>query len=121
MESYLITINGKTYEVDVERKTPGAQSIASHPAVQNAVPPVPPAAPAAAAEGRVEITAGAAGKVWKICSAKGQKVSRGETILILEAMKMEIPVVAPEDGVVAGILVSEGDSVASGAPLAMLA
>ena len=58
--------------------------------------------------------------VWKIEAAPGQAVNAGDTLLILEAMKMEIPVAAPRAGTVQTILVSEGEQVAEGQPLAIL-
>ena len=80
-----------------------------------------PAAPApAAGAGSIKIEAGAAGKVFKLEKKVGDKVNKGDAVLILEAMKMEIPVVAPEAGTVASIDVAVGDAVESGALLATL-
>lgn len=59
---------------------------------------------------KTEIT----GKVWKVTAAKGQRLSEDEPIVILESMKMEIPVPAPLDCTVVDILVGEGDSVTEG-------
>jgi acetyl-CoA carboxylase biotin carboxyl carrier protein len=59
---------------------------------------------------KTEIT----GKVWKITAEKGQRLSEDEPIVILESMKMEIPVPAPLDCTVVDILVSEGDTVTEG-------
>ena len=64
--------------------------------------------------------AGAAGKVFKIEANVGQSVQAGDPVVIIEAMKMEIPVVAPEAGTVASIDVAVGDSVEAGAVLATL-
>ena len=64
--------------------------------------------------------AGAAGKVFKIEANVGQSVKRGDAVVIIEAMKMEIPVVAPEDGTVASINAAVGDAVEAGAVLATL-
>jgi len=58
--------------------------------------------------------------VWKIEVAPGQQVSAGDTLIVLEAMKMEIPVTAPRGGVVAAILVAEKQMVAEGEALALL-
>jgi len=58
--------------------------------------------------------------VWKIEAAVGAPVGAGDTLIILEAMKMEIPVMAPRAGVVQTILVNEGQQVAEGQPLAVL-
>ncbi len=59
--------------------------------------------------------------VWKIEVAAGASVNAGDTLIILEAMKMEIPVAAPRSGTVQAILVKEGQQVAEGQPLAVLA
>ena len=64
--------------------------------------------------------AGAAGKVFKIEANVGQAVKRGDAVVIIEAMKMEIPIVAPEDGTVASVDVAVGDAVEAGAVLATL-
>ena len=50
-----------------------------------------------------------AGTVWKIVAAKGASLIAGDTILIMESMKMEIPIEAPRTGTLSEILVSEGD------------
>ena len=83
--------------------------------------PAPAAAPkAAAGAGSVKVEASVPGKVLKIEASVGQSVKAGDNIIILEAMKMEIPVVAPEDGTVASIDVAVGDTVEAGAVLATL-
>lgn len=60
------------------------------------------------------------GTVWKIEVAVGDRVSEGDTLLLLELMKMEIPVAAPCDGVVSAILVKEEQAVVEGETLAMV-
>jgi acetyl-CoA carboxylase biotin carboxyl carrier protein len=60
------------------------------------------------------------GRVWKIERRAGEPVAAGEPVIILESMKMEVPVEAPAAGVVAGIAVSEGDAVEEGAVVATL-
>ena len=67
-----------------------------------------------------EIEAQITGNVWKIEKAVGDPVAEGDVILILESMKMEIPVEAPAAGRIAEIRVSEGDNVEEGAVLAVL-
>ncbi len=116
MKSYTITVNGNVYDVTVEEN--GAVS-APAAAPRRAAAPAPAAAPAGGA-GNVKIEAGAAGKVFKIESSIGASVKKGDTILVLEIMKMETPVVATEDGTVASINVSVGDMVEAGALLATL-
>ena len=121
MKSYTITVNGNVYDVTVEENGNGA--VASAPAKKAAAPAAPKAAPAPAASGAaggIKVTAGAAGKVFKIEASVGQKVAKGDAVVIVEAMKMEIPVVAPEDGTVASIDVAVGDAVEAGAVLATL-
>ena len=121
MKNYTITVNGTAYDVTVEEN--GAGGVAP---VRAAAPvAVPKAAPKAAAApapaaGGVSINAGAAGQVFKVEASVGQAVKKGDTVIIFEAMKMEIPVVAPEDGTVASINVSVGDPVEAGAVLATL-
>ena len=60
------------------------------------------------------------GTVWKIEVAVGDSVEEGDTVVILESMKMEMPVEAEDDGTVAQILVAEGQSVNEGDPLVVL-
>lgn len=121
MKSYTITVNGTVYDVTVEEN---GQSAASVAAPRAAAPAARVAAPAKAAApvgaGSIRIEAGAAGKVFKIESCVGDTVKKGDTVLILEIMKMETPVVAPEDGIVASIDVAVGDSVEAGAVLATM-
>ncbi len=69
---------------------------------------------------RVAVESEIAGSIWKIEVEAGKSVSQGDTLLIIESMKMEIPVVAPGDGTVAEILVNEKDAVSEGQPLLML-
>ena len=99
--------------VSSDEKTTAAVAAATEAAAPKA------AAPAGGA-GNVKIEAGAAGKVFKIESSVGASVKKGDTILVLEIMKMETPVVATEDGTVASINVSVGDMVEAGALLATL-
>jgi biotin carboxyl carrier protein len=58
--------------------------------------------------------------VWKVSVSPGDTVSEGDTIVILESMKTEIPVEAPHDGTVTDLLVTEGGSVAEGDVIAVL-
>jgi acetyl-CoA carboxylase biotin carboxyl carrier protein len=67
-----------------------------------------------------QVEAQITGNVWKIEKAVGDQVAEGETILILESMKMEIPVEAPCAGRIAEIRVREGDSIEEGAVLAVI-
>ena len=124
MKNYTITVNGNVYDVVVEEgATSGAPVAAAAPkAAPKAAPAAAPAAApkAAGGAGSVKVTAGAAGKVFKLAASVGQAVKKGDPVVIVEAMKMEIPVVAPQDGTVASIDVAVGDSVEAGALLATL-
>lgn len=121
MKSYTITVNGNVYDVTVEENgSVAAPAAAPRRAAAPVAAPAPAAAPATGSAGSVKIEAGAAGKVFKIEATVGKAVKKGETILILEVMKMETPVVAPEDGTVASINVAVGDMVEAGALLATL-
>lgn len=132
MKNYTITVNGNVYDVVVEEGAgvaPVAAPVAAKaPAAPKAAPVAAPVAPAKApaapkasgAAGGVKILAGAAGKIFKIEASVGQAVKAGDAVVILEAMKMEIPVVAPQDGTVASIDVTVGDAVEAGAVLATM-
>ncbi len=120
MKGYTITVNGTVYDVTVEEKGE-VSAPAAAAAPRRAAAPAPAAAPkTSGAVGSVKIEAGAAGKVFKLEAAVGAAVKKGDTVLILEIMKMETPVVAPQDGTVASINVSVGDMVEAGALLATL-
>lgn len=123
MKNYTITVNGNVYDVVVEEGASTGGTPKAAPAAPKAAPKAAPAAApkaAAAGAGSVKIEAGAAGKVFKLEASVGQAVKRGDAVVILEAMKMEIPVVAPQDGTVASIDVAVGDPVEAGALLATL-
>ncbi len=121
MKNYTITVNGNVYDVTVEEtgSTPST-SAAPRRAAAPAAAAAPKAAAAPAGAGNIKVEAGAAGKVFKLEAKAGDALKKGDTILILEIMKMETPVVAPEDGTVASINVAVGDSVEAGALLATL-
>ena len=115
MKNYTITVNGNVYDVVVEENTSGAPAAAKAPAAPKAAPKAAPAAAPKAAPaggaGSVKIEAGAAGKVFKLEKKVGDAVKKGDAVVIIEAMKMEIPVVAPEDGTVASVDVADRKSV----------
>ena len=121
MKNYTITVNGNVYDVTVEENGAGvAPAPAARPAAAPKAAPAAAKPAAAAGAGSIKVAAGAAGKVFKIEASVGQKLSKGDTVVIVEAMKMEIPVVAPEDGTVASIDVAVGDMVEAGQSLATL-
>ena len=107
MKNYTITVNGNVYDVTVEEGTGSG---------------APAAAPKAAAggAGSIKVAASVPGKVFKVEAKVGQTVNKGDNLIILEAMKMEIPVVAPEAGTIASIDVAPGDAVENGDILATL-
>ena len=123
MKNYTITVNGNVYDVTVEE---GASTGAVAAPVKKAAPKAAPAAaPAAApkasgAAGSIRVEAGAAGKVFKLDTKVGDTVKKGDAVITIEAMKMEIPVVAPQDGTVVSIEVNVGDAIEAGALLATL-
>ena len=123
MKNYTITVNGNVYDVTVEEgASTGAPVAAKAPVAPKAVAKAPaaPAAANSAGAGSVKVEAGAAGKVFKIEKKVGDAVKKGDAVVIIEAMKMEIPVVAPQDGTVASVDVSVGDAIEAGAVLATL-
>ena len=122
MKNYTITVNGNVYDVVVEEGASTGAPVAAAPKAPKAAPKAAPAAApkAAAGAGSIKVEAGAAGKVFKIEAKVGQAVKAGDAIVVVEAMKIEIPVVAPQDGTVASIDVAVGDPVEAGALLATL-
>lgn len=60
------------------------------------------------------------GAVWKIVATPGQKLEPGDTVMIVESMKMEIPVIAEDGGIVKELLVAEGNPVTEGQAVAAL-
>ena len=140
---YVVTMNGKKYEVEVERMSafhmltreeiasgvstpvqpvaapapkaaaPTPAAAAPAPAPKAAATPAPAAAaPAAkAAPGGTPVTSPMPGAVLGVKVNVGDKVSAGQTMFVLEAMKMENEIVAPVDGTVASINVKTGDTV----------
>ena len=139
---YTATLNGKQYEVELERidayepmprygeapaaapapvAAPAAPAPAPAPAAPAPAPAAPAPAPAAApATGATTVEAPMPGKILNIKVSAGQAVKFGETVIVMEAMKMETEIVAPADGTVAQILVKAGDAVDPGAALVTL-
>lgn len=124
MKNYRITVNGTSYDVSVEELSGGAAPAAAPVAAAPVAAPAPaaPAAPAPAAggAGSVKVSSPMPGKILAVKANVGDSVKKGQVILILEAMKMENEVVAPEDGTIASIDVTVGASVESGDTLATL-
>jgi len=132
MKTYTITVNGNVYNVTVEEGTVSAPAAAAAPVAQAAPAPAPapapkaaPAAPKAApasggAAGNIKVNSPMPGKIISIKANIGDKLKKGDVILILEAMKMENEIVAPSDGTVASINVTPGQAVEAGTLLATL-
>lgn len=125
---YKVTLNGKTYEVEVEvgkvvlldEYEACAPAPAAAPAATAA--PAAPAAPAPVALSDGEpVNAPMPGNILRIDVKEGDKVKAGQTLLILEAMKMENEIAAPKDGTVVQIATSKGAVVETGTPLIVLA
>lgn len=125
MRKFNITVNGKSYAVEVE-EVAGDGSVVSAPVVASApvaAAPAPAAAPKAAPApaGKGEpVATQMPGLVKKLCFANGATVKQNDTIVILEAMKMDTPIVATKDGVIT-YSVSEGANVDTGAVLCTIA
>ena len=124
---YKVTLNGKTYEVEVEQGNailldeyeavaPKAAPVAAAPAAAAAAPAA--AAPAAGTGDLIE--APLPGSIFKILVSAGQAVKAGDTLLIIEAMKMENEVSAPRDGVVSSVVTTVGATIATGDALLYL-
>ena len=119
MKKFNITVNGTAYEVEVEEvraagaAAPVAAPKAAAPAAapKAAAPAAPVAAPKAAAAGERSVDAPMPGKIVEVKVSVGQSVKAGDTLLILEAMKMQNEIAADADGTVKAINVTAGQSV----------
>ena len=130
MKTYNITVNGVTYTVEVEEV--GATASAPVAAAPVAAPAAPVAAPAAApkaapaapkasgAAGAVSVKAPMPGNIMKVNCKAGASVKKGDVLIVLEAMKMENDICAPQDGVVASVEVAQGATVETDAVLVTL-
>ena len=115
---YTVTLNGQDYVVEVK----AGGDISSIQVAGQAVAAPQAAAPQAASVGNAEdVPAPLAGNIWKVLVSPNQQVNEGDTLVILEAMKMETEIKAGHSGVVANINVKEGDSVSVGQVLLSLA
>lgn len=120
MKRFLIKINGKTYDAEVEviGASAAAPAVAPAPAAAPkaaALAPAP-AAPAAApkAGGPANVTSPLPGTVLRLVKNAGDTVAAGEVVMIVESMKMENEVVAPEAGRIASIAVAAGSAINTG-------
>ena len=128
MRKFLINVNGKSYDVAVEEVKDGSAPVMMA-APQPAAAPAPVAAAPAAAQKTVAPTANVAGTkveapmpgtIMKVNVKVGDSVNEGDTVAVLEAMKMENDIPAPVSGKVVAVNVANGDSVDSGAALLVI-
>ena len=119
-----VTVNGKKYTVETEKPVapapkaaPAAAPKAAPAPAPKAAAPAPKAAPAAGAQVKSPLP----GSVVKVCVNEGQDVKKGDTLLILESMKMENPILAEQDGKVAQVAVAAGQTVMQDDLLVVLA
>ena len=139
---YVVKVNGKEYDVEVEKLGGPYASLSRSTAYVQGVPvavapvapvapspapvaapapaPAPKAAPAPSSSGGVDVVSPMPGKVFKLVAQPGDQVAEGQVVMILEAMKMENEIVAPQAGTVDAILVKEGDLVETDTVLATL-
>ena len=127
---YKVTLNGKIYEVEVEKgeaviqaeyeaALPQATPVAATQEVV-AAPTAAPAVAAPASAGANSVTAPMPGTINAVKVTSGQQVKKGDVLFILEAMKMENEIYADKDGKVGQVFVQKGASVSTGAPLCEL-
>lgn len=117
MKRFLIKINGKTYDAEVEVVgTSASAPVAAPAAAPRAAAPAAAPAPAAAsaAGGPANVTSPLPGTVLRLCKNTGDTVAAGEVVMIVESMKMENEVVAPEGGRIASIAVAAGSAINTG-------
>ncbi len=117
--NYTVVVDGKSYSVQVAEGD--AEITVAPTSAPAAATPAAAAAPAATGgKGSIEINSQTPGNVWKILKAPGDSVNEGEQIMILEAMKMEIDIVAEKSGVIKSIDVNVNDAVVDGQLLATM-
>lgn len=122
MKNYTITVNGNVYNVTVEEGTTAGAPVAATPKTAPVAPKAAsaPAAPKSAGAGAVKVNAPMPGKIVAVKANAGDAVKKGQVILVLEAMKMENDIVAPQDGTIASIDTAVGNSVEAGETIATL-
>jgi len=124
---YELKLNGRTYEVEVELAEPMTMHQFQSYAPASAVPatavaeaaPAVPAAPAITGDGEC-VDSPMPGTILKVNVAAGQMIKEGDLLVILEAMKMENEIMAPQGGTVNQVLVSKGSTVETGTPMVFI-
>ncbi len=106
LEEFVVTVNGKDYDVTVREGSSEVQSVREVLGAPNLV--------SNTAGNIIEVTANLPGNVYKIAVSKGDQVDENDTLVVLEAMKMETPLVSPSPGKVSSIDVKLGDVVEAG-------
>ncbi|MEM0913567.1 MAG: biotin/lipoyl-containing protein [Planctomycetota bacterium] len=119
-----ITVNGTAYDVDVEMldgapaavaaPPPAAPVASASPVAPASVPPQPATPPPPSSAGGNDVASPIAGNVLSVKIKVGDTVAMNDTLLVLEAMKMESNVASPRAGTVSEVLVAQGDAVTSG-------
>ena len=112
MKNYTITVNGVAYNVTVEEN--GSAPAASAASASAQPTPAPSAPKAPAQQGSITVEAPMPGNILDVKVKAGDSVTKGATLVILEAMKMENEIVSPSDGTIASVNVSKGESVDAG-------
>lgn len=112
MSKYRIKMNGKEYEMEVELVDGSAPAVKAPAASKPAAAPKDATAAAPASEGSV--ISPMPGTILKVNVKEGDSVKAGDSVVILEAMKMENDITSPKDGVVKALSVTAGQAVAKG-------
>ena len=132
MKKFNVTVNGTAYDVEVNevkaaapaaapKAAPAAAPKAAPAAAPKAAPaPAPAAAKAPVPAGAETVKAPMPGKILSVAVSAGQAVKKGETLLILEAMKMQNEIAAPHDAVVAEVRVAANQTVSTGDDMVVL-
>ena len=107
---YKVRVDGVTYQVQVEDETGEIAEVSGGNFKDGEAPSRPP----------IEVRTHLPGNIYAVLCAAGDRVTKGDTLIIVEAMKMESPIYAPENGVVKSMEVTKGQTVSSGQVLVVL-
>lgn len=128
---YKVTLNGKIYEVEVEKgeaviqaeyeaALPQSAPAVAAPVAQPVAPTAAPAAAPSASAGANAVVAPMPGNINAVKVTSGQQVKKGDVLVVLEAMKMENEIYAERDGKIGQVFVQKGATVETGTPLVEL-